>query len=318
MDDAAVREVARGGEVRERADAARWLALNGGFDDLGPLFSMAIDDSSPAVRLHAASSAVDLCLRLRWRGDGWGPAVEASIRQRLAEAPLVTRPGLIAAYAAIADDAAIDELSGLLRDRRAEVRQGAAWAVRRLALSAHGQSHPKLIGAVRRWVVGRRLPPDALAEVVGVLGDCGWPGFDGVLGAVAGPALAAVVARARAGQAELADAVGWFGLWVEIGRDVLGVGVPTLGGWVSIAGDAWRESGQRRRFRLHDGEGHRADGRVRRVRESREPPRAAIQFDGRTAWRVDSAPATLASATDTDIQEWVSGWWDASGAQLSR
>jgi hypothetical protein len=265
-------------DVQERTAAIRALGERGDFADFDRLMALAKTDRSPSVRLTAAGVAADLAVRAPR-----GPSERARIVESLRAVDPGTNPPLVLALAAVRDRDGLDRLGRLLRDPRSDVRMAAATAVRRMANLDQGEVD--LPGAVRRWLTEGRHPPDALAELVRLAGECGWPRMEDAIRAAAAKGRAPAEASVSALEwlAARQDPTSWAGMWMSTDDDQ-----PLV--WLFVE-DAvvWGAEGRLGALQVADGIGTvPGRGPLRRVwatRTSVEGTMEAITCDGRTLWR---------------------------------
>lgn len=263
-------------DVQERTAAVRALGARGDFADFGRLVELAKSDRSPSVRLTAAGVAGDLAVRARRT---------AGERRQILDALRVVDPGtnppLVLVLAAVRDDAGLDRLGRLLRDPRSDVRMAAATAVRRMANLDQGEVD--LPGHVGSWLSEGRYPADALAELVRLAGECGWPLEDEIRTAAArGRAPAEAAVQALEWLAARRDPTSWAGMWMTTDEDPVS--------WLFVEDAvAWGAEGRLGPLRVAEGVGTvPGRGPLRRVWATRttiEGTMEAITCDGRTLWR---------------------------------
>lgn len=265
-------------DVQERTAAVRALGERRDFADFPRLVALATTDKSPSVRLTAAAVAGDVVVAQKRT-----PAQRKAILEALRTIDPGTNPPIVLALAAVRDDAGLERLGRLLRDPRSDVRMAAATALRRMANLDQGPVDlPKHLAA---WMTEGRHPVDALAELIRLAGECGWPSLEGPIRA------AAAKGRATAEAAELAlgwlaarrDPTSWAGMWMSTDEDQ-----PVA--WLFVE-DAVVFGAEGRLGDLEVAEGVGTvpgRGPLRRVwatRTSVEGTMEAITCDGRTLWR---------------------------------
>lgn len=294
------------GDVATRAAAARDLARQGSWEDVALLVDKAKNDTSPSVRLYTAAAAADIVCRMR--GAGGRPRLTRDQCDQLQNWVKTFDPGinpsLLMLLSAVADQASIDRVGRMLKDPRNGVRAGAATALRRMALSAASVGDTLLGPAIEKMLANRKLPEDAVVELVRLVGEAGWSALEPELraagGRVAGPAADEALARLAARR----DPSAWEGVWVSDGVDVFEpVEEPKVDSWLVISGaEAWDADGRLGTLTLRDGGGS-IDARpfrmvfAPRVGEAGQFP--ALQHDGRTWYRQDAKG--LVSVTDEII-----------------
>lgn len=291
-------------QVKDRAAAARELAVRGSWDDVGELVRVAMTDKGPSIRLLAAAAAADIACRGRGVA-GQTPLTPTQRDQVLAwlkGVDPVHNPAILMLLASSADPRNLERLGRALRDPRNVVRAGAAAALRRLALSAAAVEEPQIPEAVASWLDGGKLAPDATLDLARLTGEAGWPGFDDRLrkAAGAGRPHAAVVTEAQARRERLAAADAWDGLWVDYGRDVFENSGDQPEAWCLIAAGRRRSPGAPTVAIEAQGGVGTLDGRPARLihapRFGESTSALALQTGGRTWWKRESKD--LAAAVD--------------------
>lgn len=250
----------RQGDVAERAAAARELAQAGTWEDLSELVTLAKEDNSPSVRLYTAAAAADIVCRMR----SHGPALTSEQRTLVSDWVKTFDPGhnpsLLMMLSAVADGPTVDRLGRMLKDPRNGVRAGAAAALRRMALSAVSVDDTRIPMAVDKLLAQvRRLPGDAVLELVRLVGEAGWAELEDALGPASGagrlhgPAAEEALERLRARR----EPSTWEGLWLADGGDVLEpVPERTIASWLAVVdGVAVDASGELGPIELREGRG---------------------------------------------------------------
>lgn len=219
------REALEAKDLPTQAAAARDLALIGTWDDVGRLLELATSHKRTGLRLSAAAAAADILHRFRT-----GAAGESLGRDRVqfvldwtkSNDPGVN-PSALMLLSAIPERAVIDRLGRLLRDPRGDVRAGAAVAVRRMALSHTDLDLAYLRTSFESWLANRKTPPDALVELIRLVGDLGWsPLRSAILDQRTGStAVAEALETALARLDARKDPATWSGLFLSNGLDVL-------------------------------------------------------------------------------------------------
>lgn len=270
--------------IPARAEAAEQLGRHGDVDAVLPLLEVVAGDKSRSVKLCAAAGAADILARHRGAaGQGRPtPEQEQAIVTRVGKLNPVDVPAVLLCYAAFPDTAVIKRLTRTLRDPRWEARSGACAALRRMALSAAAADEGP---GLREWIGdaldNRKLPPDAIAEMVALVGQAGWiPLRPRVERFTSGEGL---VADASTLALERLDArlepAAWQGVWLDDSLDVMEVGDPAETRWVTIGEVDVAEDGRAS-----------IDGVTTRMiwagRLGEEGVHAAIQAQGRTAWKL--------------------------------
>ncbi len=319
------------GDVTTRAAAARELARTGTWDDLELLVELAKSDKSPSLRLYTAAAASDIVARLR------GAAGQARMTREQAEQVQNwvksfdpgNNPSLLMMLSAVADQASIKRLGRMLRDPRNGVRSGAATALRRMAVSAAATDSEGLSKAVGEWLRSKKLPPDAILELLKLAGEVGWNDLGEELRSAAGagrphmPAFEEVLQR----QAARLDPQTWSGLWGSDGADALCVPLTEgIEDWIVIDdGQAWRRGAKVAKVSI---DGSAKIGRVpyRLIWTSRAGESGtylAIQGKGKTYYRLEGK--ALTGAVDDLCDELntaglaIAGWLaDVEGALAVR
>lgn len=287
------RAALRDGDVSERASAARTLARTGGWLDLEELVRMAKEDPSASVRLYAAGAAADIALRARRAGE-LGRDREAQVLDWVRAFDPDVNPSLLMLLSAVASGPALDRLGRMLRDPRNGVRAGAATALRRAALSAASDEVP-LAQAAGALLANRKMPADALLELVKIVGEAGWDELtDAVRAASAAGRLHAPAAEEALQRLALRRDPGtWEGLWLSDGSDVYETGDERpVEDWLAVVdGCAWGRAGALGELELDRGRGRAGDLRLRIVwapRAGAPEPSPALQGGGRTWYRADA------------------------------
>lgn len=222
-------------DVSERAAAARDLARDGSFDDVSVLVELATSDKSPSVRLYTAAAAADVAMRT---------AATATEAQRRAVVSAVQgfdpgqNPSLLMVLAAVPEPPVIKRLGRILRDPRYDVRIGAATALRRMAVSGTHDTDALLSEAFGGWLAERRHPPDAILELVQIVGEAGLGSLSEQLsGAVAaGRPHGEAVATARRRLSERREPSSYAGLWISHGVDVMQPEPEAMSDWWLVSG----------------------------------------------------------------------------------
>lgn len=224
-------------DVSIRAAAARDLSRTGTVDDLPELLRLAKEDKSPSIRLCAAAAAADVSLR-------HARSLTDAQRRKLVTAVTTVDPGrnpsLLMSLAAVPTEDVVRRLGRLLRDPRYDVRAGAATALRRLAVCGLG-ARPAATEVVERgmraWMTGGKYPPDALLEMVRIIGEAGLGGLAEDLQVMARhPGLHEAAKQASARLAAATNSESWEGLWVSWGVDVLQPEPDAPVDWVAVDG----------------------------------------------------------------------------------
>lgn len=287
------RAALRDGDVAGRASAARMLARGGGWPDLEELVRLAKEDPSASVRLYAAGAAADIALRARRAGE-LGRDREAQVLDWVRAFDPDVNPSLLMLLSAVASGPALDRLGRMLRDPRNGVRAGAATALRRAALSA-ASDDARLAEAAGALLGNRKTPPDALLELVKIVGEAGWDEHaDAVRDASAAGRLHAPAAEeALQRLAARRDPQTWEGLWLGDGADVYETAEErAVEDWLAVVdGRVWGRRDALGELKLTGVRGRVGDLRLRVVWAPRAgAPEAspALQGDGRTWFRADA------------------------------
>ena len=224
-------------DVAARTAGARDLGLIGTFDDALLLLEMAKTDRSTSVRLGAAAAAAEIVVRV-----GLNPEQRARVLEQFSNFDPGNNPSLPMVLAGVPDKAGIERLGLLMRDPRSDVRNGAATALKRM--TENPQAVEALADAVRAWLLAGKHPADAVAELVRLASEAGFPGMDEALSVAAkkGRAAALAVQEALDWLVSRRDPASWAGLWLALGEkdEVLD--------WL------WFEKGQVWGERRHQGE----------------------------------------------------------------
>ena len=266
-------------DVTERAAAARDLGKIGTFDDAMQLIALAKGDKSPSVQLHAAGAAGDILFRTELDA-----ARRKAVIDEVKAFDPARNPSLLMALGAVVDDDGIGRLGRLLRDPRSGVRMGAMAALKRM--STLPQAADRLPDAVRRWLLDGRHPPDAIADLVRLTVEAGWPGMDEAIAASAskGRAAAIAVQEALDWMAARSDPSTWVGVWAAIGE-------ARITDWLYLEqGTVWGPSGELGALTVTDGVGQIAGGptlfRVRTGRPTDDAPSEALRIDERMLYHL--------------------------------
>jgi tetratricopeptide (TPR) repeat protein len=304
-------------DIPTRTEAARQLAREGTVDDLPALLQRIADDKRASVRLYAAAAAADILARHRGAYDQrpLEPSVRRDVLAQLGRVDPQRAPGVLLCYAAFPEVAVLKRLARLVRDTDHSVRVGAAAAFRRMALS--GAATHEGTG-VREWVAEAlahpKLPTDAAADLVRLIGEAGWPELAPVVSQRSGAAgqLGEAVAEALERLEARHDPEAWNGVWLDEGRDVLELADAIDGEWLAIDG-----------ARPVEGRLELPTGVARRIwapRLAEEGAFEALQMNGRTYWRlagkrlvgfIEEQDARLADRADA--AEWLLAQLDETG-----
>ncbi|MEZ4237694.1 MAG: hypothetical protein R3F59_16410 [Myxococcota bacterium] len=217
-------------DVTERAAGARDLAASGTYEDALRLVAQARDDKSLSVRLGAAGAAAAILFRASLTD-----AQRAEIVAALDGFDPGRNPSLAMVLAPVVDEAGIGRLGRMMRDPRSEVRAASLAALRQMSLRPEAEA--VLPPAVRGWLLAGRHPPDAVAELVRLSTEAGWPGMDEALTAASrkGRAAAEAVREAVDWNAARNDPATWVGVWADIAGDPA-----RITGWLYLeGGKAW-------------------------------------------------------------------------------
>ena len=291
------REAIRAKDLPTQAAAARDLARMGTWSDLEHLLDLATTHKRTGMRLSAAAAAADILHR--YRTGAAGAPLDADKIATILEWSRTTDPGrnpsALMLLAAFPDKRVIGRLGRLLRDPRADVRAGAAVAVRRMALSHTDLDPLPLRRAFGDWLTHRKRRPDAVAELARLTGDLGWSEHRGavldVIG-LSGPVTeAANTAITRLDGRKEPET--WSGLYTSDGLDVLEQAVePRATSWMLVGdGHLALHDGTATPFSITDGGWLRCDALDEAARLIWAPRvddmerRPAIQLPGRTWFR---------------------------------
>lgn len=299
-------------DLPTQAAAARDLALMGTWDDVGRLLELATSHKRTGMRLSAAAAAADILHRFRTgaAGEPLGKErVQFVLDWTKSNDPGVN-PSALMLLSAIPERAVIDRLGRLLRDPRGDVRAGAAVAVRRMALSHTDMDLAYLRSSFGSWLANRKTPPDAVVELVRLVGDLGWSDLRGAIldqrtGSTAvAEALETAIARLDARQGLAA----WSGLYVSTGLDVLEQDAAERPGhWILVHDGAIADSkGRAGAAELRDGRLHSdllpEPARLIWAPRVGEPERAPVlQVTGQSWFQVGAA----------DLIDWLDAHGDA-------
>lgn len=285
-------------DLPTQAAGARDLARVGTWDDVDDLLQLAVNHKRTGLRLIAAAAAADIVHRYRTGSAGEPLGTERA--NDLVDWVKRTDPGLnpsaLMLLSAVPTKTVVSRLGRLLRDPRGDVRTGAAVAVRRMAVSHTDLELPHLREAVGTWLTDRRSPPDALAELVHLVGRLGWselrPAVQN-LRTTSEPVREAITQTLQ--QLDVrADPATWQGLWLSNGLDVLeqiADDPPTT--WMLIGPDAVvTDGGQIASAEWQDDRLHSdaLPGPARLAwlpRLGQPTPSAALQAPGQTWYRVE-------------------------------
>lgn len=282
-------------DVKTRAAGARDLAAVGTWDDVEALVGIAMADKSPSLRLCAAAAAADILARHRG-----APGHEPPLGRDRADAVLRwvggsdpgNNPSGLMILSAVVTDRVLDRFGRLLRDPRTDVRKGAGAALERMALSGTMVEDERLAGRIAKWLGGRRLAPDAVLELIHLIGRAGWTSLGSLLSEVSGAGRphAAAVEEARSRLATRGRPDAWHGLWVGSGFDVLELEVGERdSGWILVGPGGIRTAwGERAALTIDKGMcSGPSKGRMVWARQmGQESYSRAIQMGGRTFWEV--------------------------------
>jgi hypothetical protein len=298
-------------DVTTRSAAARDLALVGTWTDLAELVRHASEDKSAAVRLYAASAAADIVARHRGAAGqaALDDAQRAQVHAWVRAIDPGTNPGLLMMLSAVPDEASIERLGRMLRDPRNGVRAGAAMAIRRMALSGAAIRFDALKSAFDAWLASGKLPLDATLELIKLIGELGWRGFEqklrplNALGKLHAAAIEEVGARLKLRD----DPAAWEGVWITEGLDVLeipGAKAPPRD-WIAIRDGVWaRPGGEEARIEYDHGLATVDGEPVRMIWAPRvgqpDVRVAAVQRAGRTFWKAEGK----------DLAGMVDEWFD--------
>jgi len=285
----------RKGDVKSRAAAARALVEAADWDALEPLVHAAKTDKSPSVRLYAAAAAADIAARHRGAAgqQAMSQAQADQVFEWLKGVDPVQNPSLVLLLGALKPTRGLKRLGRILRDPRNIVRTAGAAGLRRMALSGASGTDEAIAEAVGGWMDAGRLAPDMVLELIHLVGECGWSGFESRLQKAAGAGRPHVAAteQALARLAARRDLAGWDGVWASEGRDVLEPGGKGTIEWFLIAESKWLRpvAGAAPGDLTLDGVGARVGGdRVRRVYApivGSQEQGEALQVQGFTYWR---------------------------------
>lgn len=291
------RDALQNGDVTAKTAGARDLARVGTVDDVPALLEAVRGDKSPSVRLYAAAGAAEILARHRGAYDqeSLPNDVKARILADVQSVDPGRAPSILLCYAAFPDAAVLKRLVRMLREPRQAVRSGAGAALRRMALSgATTREGP----GIREWVAEAlrhpKLPSDAAADLVRLVGEAGWtelrPLVERGLGLEGAVGEATTTAIERLDQRNAPSA--WDGVWVDEGLDVLQVGqADPEGSWLAL--DTPEPVGTTLEL---------AGGTARRIwapRLGEEGVHEALQVDGRTYWRL-SGKRLIGFVTEQD------------------
>lgn len=276
------RQALRSDDVAVRAAGARDLAGSGTFADALVLIELAKADKSPSVRLYAAAGAADIVMR-----EGLDSVGRRAVVDAVRSFDPGRNPALLMVMAAVPDAEGIDRLGRLMRDPRSDVRGGATAALKRMAGTPDADR--LLAEAVRGWLVGGKHPADAVAELVRLTSEAGWPGMDEAIRGAAGKGRAAAVAVQDAMDWMVArrDPGSWVGLWAATDDE-------RIVDWLYLekvgpTPQAWGPDGVLGVLTVDDGVGSVAGRppllRVRGGRPTDDGPSEALRVGERMLWR---------------------------------
>jgi tetratricopeptide (TPR) repeat protein len=275
-------------DVTVRAAGARDLAAVGTYEDALRLIERARDDKSLSVRLCAAGAAADILFRV-----ALAEPQRREVVRKLDGFDPGRNPSLAMVLAPVVDDEGIARLGRMVRDPRSEVRSAALAALKQMS-TRPGAGEP-LSAAVRAWLLEGRHPPDAVADLVRLTSEAGWPGMDEAIRAAAkkGRAAAEAVREAIDWIAARGDIATWVGVWAAIGS-----GSARITDWLYLEGGrVWGPALQGEGGARELGELSVADGvgsvaglpklyRVRTGRPSDDTPSEALKLDDRLLSRL--------------------------------
>lgn len=272
------RQALKSDDVAVRTAGARDLAGSGTFADALALIELAKGDKSPSVRLYAAAGAADILMRTGLDPDGRRAVVDS-----VKSFDPGKNPALLMVMAAVPDAEGVERLGRLMRDPRSDVRAGATAALKRMAGTPDADR--LLAEAVRSWLTGGKHPADAVAELVRLTSEAGWPGMDEAIRGAAGKGRAAAVAVQEAMEWMVArrDPTSWIGLWAATDGE-------RIVDWLYLeGGQAWGPEGPLGALSVEDGVGTLAGRppllRVRGGRAIDDGPSEALKVGERMLWR---------------------------------
>jgi len=237
------------GDVTARAAAARELARTGTWSDLALLVKLAKTDKSPSVRLYTAAAASDITAKHRGAaGQKRMTRKQASeVQDWVKSFDPGINPSLLMMLSGVANTDAIKRLGRMLRDPRNGVRAGAATALRRMSVSSAAVGDKSVPKAAKEWLRSKKLPPDAILEILKLVGELGWSnmGEESRMAAGAGRLHMPAFDEVQQRQAARKDPASWHGLWCSDGADALCSPVDGVVDWIVIDGNkAWSRDGE--------------------------------------------------------------------------
>jgi hypothetical protein len=266
-------------DVAVRTAGARDLGQSGTFEDAVVLLGMAKGDRSPSVRLCAAAAAAEIVLRV-----SLAPEQRKVVLEQFHNFDPANNTSLPLVLAGVPDPEGIERLGRLMRDPRSDVRSGASKALQRM--SQNPAAVPLLAACVRDWLMAGKHPVDAVAELVRLSSEAGFPGMDEALPVAArkGRAAALAVQEALDWIVARRDPNSWVGLWLKLGEkdEVLD--------WLWLEkGRVWGPQGPLGPLAVGDGVA-RADGipeisRLRLGRAGDDGLIEALRVGDHTLWR---------------------------------
>ncbi|HHO51548.1 MAG TPA: tetratricopeptide repeat protein [Deltaproteobacteria bacterium] len=307
-------------DVSERAAAARDLAREGSFDDVPILIELALTDKSPSVRLYTAAAAADVAMRTASAAD---EAQRRAVLAQIQGSDPGHNPSLLMVLAAIPEAAVVQRLGRILRDPRYDVRIGAATALRRMAVGGGADTDALLGEAFATWLAAGRHPPDAILELVQIVGEAGLSALSEQLSAAAaaGRPHGEAVVEARRRLRQRGELESYAGLWLSHGVDVMQPEPGAVVGWWLVTGaEAIASAGERVPLSLADGGARLGELPVRLVwapHRGEEGLRVALQVGGRAYWRCTERGLIKSVESLVEQLEVIEGAGVAAAALLS-